>query len=97
MIDLKEMNDEQIIELIRQGIVTNAELTDAGICPTCFNKEHGEITARIIGQYFLLLIIAKSTCFASGNYNRNHFLSKNFLHILLVCGKDSNATQPLRH
>lgn len=43
MVDLNLLKDEEIVELIKQGIVTNAELTDAGICPTCFDKEHDNV------------------------------------------------------
>lgn len=40
MEDLKNCSSEKIIELIKAGKVTNAELTDSGICPTCFNREY---------------------------------------------------------
>lgn len=43
MEDLKTITDAEIVELIKQGVVTNAELTDAGICPTCFDNEHGHV------------------------------------------------------
>jgi diadenosine tetraphosphate (Ap4A) HIT family hydrolase len=43
MVDLKKITDDEIVELIKQGVVTNAELTDAGICPTCFDNEHGNV------------------------------------------------------
>jgi diadenosine tetraphosphate (Ap4A) HIT family hydrolase len=40
MTDLKKLSDEEIVALIKEGKVTNRELTDSGICPTCFNREH---------------------------------------------------------
>ena len=38
--NLKELSNEKIVELIKEGKVTNRELTDSGICPTCFNREN---------------------------------------------------------
>ena len=38
--NLKELSNEEIVELIKEGKVTNRELTDSGICPTCFNREN---------------------------------------------------------
>jgi histidine triad (HIT) family protein len=38
--DLKGLSNEEIIALIKEGKVRNTELTDNGICPTCFDKEH---------------------------------------------------------
>ena len=43
MNNLKELKDEEIIELIKQKKVKAADLTDSGICPTCFNREHNEV------------------------------------------------------
>ena len=40
MTDLKKLSDDEIVALIKEGKVTNRELTDSGICPTCFNKTH---------------------------------------------------------
>ena len=40
MNNLKNFPDEKIVELIENGAVTNADLTDSGICPTCFDREH---------------------------------------------------------
>ena len=41
--DLKNLTKEKIIELVKEGKVTAADLTDAGICPTCFDKANGGI------------------------------------------------------
>lgn len=43
MDNLKSFSDEEIILMIKEGRVTNRELTDSGICPTCFDKEHGGV------------------------------------------------------
>ena len=43
MDNLKEFSKEEIIELIKEKKVSVADLTDSGICPTCFNKENNEI------------------------------------------------------
>ena len=43
MDNLKELRDEEIVELIKEGKIGVADLTDSGICPTCFNREHDEV------------------------------------------------------
>ena len=43
MDNLKNYTDEEIVELIKKKKIGAADLTDSGICPTCFNKEHGEV------------------------------------------------------
>ena len=43
MENLKNMQAEEIVELIKEGKIGAADLTDAGICPTCFNSEHDSI------------------------------------------------------
>ena len=40
---LKEMSNEEIIKLIKEGKVGPAELTDSGICPTCFDRANGNV------------------------------------------------------
>lgn len=41
--DIKDLSKEEIIDLIKKGEVSAGDLTDAGICPTCFNKENGNV------------------------------------------------------
>ena len=41
--ELTNKSKEEIIEEIKEGKVGAAELTDAGICPTCFNRENGDV------------------------------------------------------
>lgn len=43
MDNLKEFSKEEIIELIKEKKVSVADLTDSGICPTCFNRENNEV------------------------------------------------------
>ena len=40
MNDLKKYSDEEIVEMIKEGKVTNADINDSGICPTCFNRRN---------------------------------------------------------
>ena len=53
MNDLKQLKNEEIIELIKAGKVVAGDLTDSGICPTCFDREnnhvlYGDNTDKII-------------------------------------------------
>ena len=53
--DLKNLSNEEIIKLVKEKKVGAKELTDSGICPTCFNKEnngvlYGDDTDRMIYQ-----------------------------------------------
>ena len=41
--DLKNMSNDHIKELIVKGEIGAADLTDAGICPTCFNRENDHV------------------------------------------------------
>ncbi len=43
MNNLKLYSDEEIVNLIIEKKVTAADLTDSGICPTCFDKEHNNV------------------------------------------------------
>jgi hypothetical protein len=53
MNNLKDYSTSEIIKMIEEGKVTNADLTDSGICPTCFNKQnndclYGDNTSKIL-------------------------------------------------
>ena len=66
MTDLKKLSDEEIVALIKEGKVTNRELTDSGICPTRFNKTHdgvlfGDDSEMIVYEDDIL------ECFLVGN------------------------------
>jgi len=41
--DLKQLRNEEICELIKNGRVTVADIVDSGICPTCFDRQNGHI------------------------------------------------------
>ena len=41
--DLKDKTNEEICKLIVDEEISFADLTDAGICPTCFDKENNNI------------------------------------------------------
>ena len=43
MDNLKQFKTEEIIELIKEGKVTVADIVDSGICPTCFDKENNNV------------------------------------------------------
>ena len=52
-LEIKEFNlngcDETlIVELVKSKKIGPADLTDAGICPTCFDKKHNNILHSII-------------------------------------------------
>lgn len=66
MNNLKEMDKEEIIKLIKENKISAADLTDSGICPTCFNNEndgvlYGDNTNKIIYED------DKFECFLVGN------------------------------
>ena len=43
IINLKNLTTGEIVSLVKAGKVTNAQLTDNGICPTCFDKENNHV------------------------------------------------------
>lgn len=43
MNNLKEYNNDKIIELIKNNEIMVADIVDSGICPTCFDKENNHI------------------------------------------------------
>lgn len=43
MDNLKELDNEKIINLIKNKEISMADFVDSGICPTCFDKEHNHI------------------------------------------------------
>ena len=40
---IQGLSKEELIKLVQEGEVTEAALTDAGICPTCFDRENNNI------------------------------------------------------
>ncbi len=43
MDNLKQFSNEEIVKLIKENKISGADLTDSGICPTCFNNENDKI------------------------------------------------------
>ena len=43
MDNLKELENDKLVELIKNGEVGVADIVDSGICPTCFDKENNHI------------------------------------------------------
>ena len=43
MNNLREYNDEEIVELIKSHKVEVKDLVDSAICPTCFDRENGNV------------------------------------------------------
>ena len=66
MDDLKSLSNEEIVQLIKEGKVEAADLTDSGICPTCFDEQnnhvlYGDNTSKMIYED------EKFECFLVGN------------------------------
>ena len=43
MDNLKQLTNEEVVDLIKIGKITVADIVDSGICPTCFNKENNNV------------------------------------------------------
>lgn len=43
MDNLKELENDKLVELIKNGEVGVSDIVDSGICPTCFDKENNHI------------------------------------------------------
>ena len=43
MNNLKELNNEEIIRLVKNKEISMADFVDSGLCPTCFDKENDHI------------------------------------------------------
>ena len=43
MNNLKDFREEEVVRMVAEGKVGTADLTDSGICPTCFNKKHNGV------------------------------------------------------
>ncbi len=66
MNDLKKYSTEEIVKMLKEQKIKAKDLTDSGICPTCFNKENngvvfGDDTDKTIYED------DKFTCFLIGN------------------------------
>lgn len=70
MENLKMYTEEEIVKLIKEGKVEAADLTDSGICPTCFNKEHNNVLYGD-NQNKILYEDENIECFLVGNPRAN--------------------------
>ena len=41
--DLKKLSHDELVQLVKDKKVGMAELTDAGICPTCFDRANNNV------------------------------------------------------
>lgn len=66
MDNLKELNNEEIIRLVKNKEISMADFVDSGICPTCFDKENDHI---LFGNNTDKIIFEddKFECFLIGN------------------------------
>ena len=66
MNNLKEYSNEEIVTLIKEGKINHADLTDSGICPTCFDKANNHV---LFGDNTEQMIYEddKYECFLAGN------------------------------
>lgn len=70
MDNLKKLRNEEIVKLIKNGTVEVADIVDSGICPTCFDKQNGNI---LYGNNINKIIFEndKFECFLVGNPRAN--------------------------
>ena len=68
--DLKTYSNEKIVEMIKLGEVGARELTDSGICPTCFNKDNAHVLYGDISDK-ILFEDDDIECFLVGNPRAN--------------------------
>ena len=66
MNNLKEYSEEKIVQMLKNKEIGFADLTDSGICPTCFDKKnnnvvYGDNSSKIIYEDEVL------ECFLVGN------------------------------
>jgi len=66
MDNLKQLKNEEIVDLIKSGKVEVADIVDSGICPTCFDKKNNHI---LYGDNTDKMIFEndKFECFLVGN------------------------------
>ena len=41
--NLKDLSNEEIVKLVKEKEIDVADVVDAGICPTCFDKENNHV------------------------------------------------------
>ena len=70
MDNLKQFKDEEIVNLVKEGKATIADIFDSGICPTCFDKQNNH---ALYGNNSDKMIYEddKFECFLVGNPRAN--------------------------
>ena len=70
MDNLKQFKDEEIVNLVKEGKATIADIVDSGICPTCFDKQNNH---ALYGNNSDKMIYEddKFECFLVGNPRAN--------------------------
>ena len=43
MKNLKELSEEEIVKGVKDGSITRDDFLDSGVCPTCFDRKHGNV------------------------------------------------------
>ena len=66
MDNLKQLKNEEIVNLIKDGKVEVADFVDSGICPTCFDKQNNHILYGD-NQNKMIFEDNKFECFLVGN------------------------------
>ena len=70
MDNLKQFKEEEIVNLVKEGKATIADIVDSGICPTCFDKQNNH---ALYGNNSDKMIYEddKFECFLVGNPRAN--------------------------
>ena len=93
--DLKKLSNEEIIKLIKEGKVGPAELTDSGICPTCFDRANGNV---LYGDNTDKIIYEDDDfeCFLVGNPRANgHAAISTKIHFKDMMEADDETTRKI--
>ena len=66
MDNLKELKNEDVVNLVKEGKITVSDIVDSGICPTCFDKQNNHV---LYGNNYNKMIHEddKFECFLVGN------------------------------
>lgn len=83
MDNLKNLKNEEIVELIKNGKVEVADIVDSGICPTCFDKQNNNI---LYGNNKNKMIFEndKFECFFVGNPRADGHVAISTKNILKI-------------
>lgn len=83
MDNLKNLKNEEIVKLIKNGKVEVADIVDSGICPTCFDKQNNNI---LYGNNKNKMIFEndKFECFFVGNPRADGHVAISTKNILKI-------------